>query len=303
MTDPTTEPTVSVVVRTKDRPELLRRALDDIAGQTSSAWECVIVNDGGAPDDAEKVLADAAAVHAGRTRIVHHDEARGRWVSANAGVLATSAPLVVLHDDDDSWHPEFLERSLAYLAARPEQVGVVSRIEILWEERLENGYAATRRELFQPRLTAPTLSDTMLYNRFVPIAFVYRRRLHAELGLYDDRLPVVGDWSFNLKVLSRYALEFLADEPYAYWHQRVDAAGPEGNSVIDGRDEHARVDAMLRDEALRDYVAENGIGLPLYLTKFIDQRFVDVENGIRDEIRRATSLGRIKAAVTRRLRR
>jgi glycosyltransferase involved in cell wall biosynthesis len=293
---------VAVVVRTKDRPDLLRRALEDIAGQTTTQWECVVVNDGGDPAAVEKVLAAADGVHAERTRAVHHDEARGRWISANAGVLASAAPLIVLHDDDDSWHPEFLERSIAHLHAHGEAVGIVSRIEILWEKRTDRGYEVTGREMFQPHLSAPTLADTLLYNRFVPIAFVYRRRLHAEFGLYDDRLPVVGDWAFNLKVLSRYPLEFLGNQPYAYWRQRVDAAGAEGNSVIEGREEHARIDALLRDEALRDYVNENGLGLVLYLTKFIDRRLVDVESGIRSEI--ASSFWRrLPQAVLRRVRR
>ena len=47
---------------------------------------------------------------------------------------------------------------------------------------------------------------------------------------------------------------------------------------------HEKYDARIRDEALRAYVAENGLGLVLYLTSFIDRRFVEVEAGIRSEI-------------------
>jgi hypothetical protein len=113
---------------------------------------------------------------------------------------------------------------------------------------------------------------------------VYRRALHEELGLYDDSLPVVGDWAFNLRVLSRGPLEYLPGAPLAYWHQRVGVDGPEGNSVIAARGDHAKYDTLIRDAALREYVGENGLGLVLYLTKFIDNRFVEVENGIRREV-------------------
>lgn len=278
------EPRVAVVVRTKDRPDFLRRALASITGQTLADWECVIVNDGGDPAAVDALIAGLPAEHRTRVRAVHHDSSRGRWVSANAGVLATTAPLLVLHDDDDSWHPEFLERAADYLDARPERSGVVSRIEIVWERRAGAGFEPVRREIFQEQLPVPTLADTLLFNRYVPIGFVYRRDLHAELGLYDERLPVVGDWNFNLKVLARGPLEYLADEPYAYWHQREGDEGPSGNSVIASRGTHAEWDALLRDEALREYVAEHGTGLVLYLTKFIDRRFVEVEQGIRAEI-------------------
>ncbi|GLJ62129.1 MULTISPECIES: glycosyltransferase family 2 protein [Microbacterium] len=279
-------PRVAIVVRTKDRPDFLRRALRSITGQTLTAWEAVIVNDGGEPAVVDALIAALPDEHRARVRAVHSETSRGRWVSANAGVLATSAPLLVLHDDDDTWHPEFLERASAYLDAHPERGGVVSRIEIVWEEQQGDRLVAVRREVFQPQLAVPTLADTLLFNRYVPIGFVYRRSLHEELGLYDDRLPVVGDWDFNLRVLARGPLEYLADEPYAYWHQRTGADGAAGNSVIESRGDHEKHDALIRDEALRAYVDEHGLGLVLYLTKFIDRRFVEVENGIRDEVRR-----------------
>lgn len=279
-----TAPRVAVVVRTKNRPDFLRRALRSITAQSMPDWECVVVNDGGDAARVDDLIAGLAPEHAERVRAVHHPSSRGRWVSANAGVLATSAPLLVLHDDDDSWDARFLERATDYLDTHPDRDGVVSRIEIIWEEAENGRFREIRRELFQARSTAPTLSDTLLFNRYVPIGFLYRRSLHEELGLYDDSLPVVGDWAFNLRVLSRGPLDYLGDEPLAFWHQRVGQQGPEGNSVIADRGDHAKYDAQIRDAALRGYVDEHGLGLLLYLTKFIDRRFVEVENGIRSEI-------------------
>ncbi|GAA3653307.1 glycosyltransferase family A protein [Microbacterium marinilacus] len=300
---------VAVVVRTKDRPDFLRRALRSIASQTLEDWECAVVNDGGDAAAVDAVIAALPEAHRNRVSAVHHETSRGRWVSANAGVLATSAPLLVLHDDDDTWHPEFLERAAAYLDGRPDRAGVVSRIEIRWEElrggSSEGGfYETVSTEMFQDHLPVPTLADTLLFNRYVPIGFVYRRSLHAELGLYDERLPVVGDWNFNLRVLARHALEYLDDAtPYAYWHQRTGDAGAAGNSVIAARGDHAKYDALIRDEELRRHVDEHGLGLVLYLTKFIDRRFVEVEAGIRAEIRESRPVSTRLLERFRRLRR
>ena len=295
----TTGPRVAVVVRTKDRPHFLRRALTSITEQTMPEWECVIVNDGGAPGPVDTLVDALAPAHRARVRVIHSEHSRGRWKSANAGVLATTAPLLVLHDDDDSWHPRFLDDAVRYLDARPERDGVVGRIEIVWERREGDAYTAVRREIFQPDLQDVLLSDALLFNRYVPIGFVYRRRLHEEVGLYDDALPVIGDWAFNLKVLQRGPLEYLGDEPRAYWHQREGDTGSDANSVIGARDDHAKYDALLRDDALRAYVGSEGLGLALYLTKFIDQRFVDVENGIRQEIADRSLLRTTRRAVGR----
>ncbi|WP_156760940.1 glycosyltransferase family 2 protein [Microbacterium karelineae] len=285
-----TQPRVAIVVRTKDRPRFLDRALRSITAQTETAWECVVVNDGGDPGAVDDMVARVPEQHREKVRVLHRRESHGRWASANAGVLTTTAPYLVLHDDDDSWHPEFLERAVRYLDSErnARRGGVVSRIEIVWERAGDDGdLTEIGREIFQQQLTAPTLGDTLLFNRFVPIGFVYRRELHDELGLYDESLPVVGDWNFALQVLTRGALEYLDDDtPYAYWHQRPGQSGADGNSVISSDRLHRRFDAQIRDEALREYVDEHGSGLALYLTKYIDQRLAEMETRIRDDIAR-----------------
>lgn len=280
-------PVVAIVVRTKDRPLLLARALASIVGQSFTDWECVIVNDGGDPEPVEALIAGLGPDHGARVRVVHHERSRGRWVSANAGVLETSAPLLTIHDDDDTWHPDFLRAAHDHLAQHPRADGALSRVEIVWERQDGDALVETGREIFQERLQDVTLADTLLFNRFVPIALVYRRSLHEELGLYDESLPVVGDWSFYLKVLQRGPLSYLQEAPLAYWHQRAGDDGSQGNSVIAEGSAHERHDWLIRDAALREHVAEHGLGLVLYLTKFIDRRFVEVEQGMRDEVRRA----------------
>ncbi|WP_162621801.1 glycosyltransferase family 2 protein [Microbacterium suaedae] len=286
----TLEPRVAIVVRTKDRPRFLDRALRSITAQTFADWECVIVNDGGDPAAVDDVVAQVPEEHRVKVRSLHRQESHGRWASANAGVLTTTAPYLVLHDDDDSWHPEFLERAVRYLAAErnANRGGVVSKIEIVWERSDGDGaYVELGREIFQQQLTMPTLGDELLFNRFVPIGFVYRRTLHDELGLYDETLPVVGDWNFALDVLTRGPLEYLDDStPYAYWHQRPGQSGTDGNSVISSDRQHRHVDAQIRDEALRSYIRENGPGLALYLTKYLDQRLAEMEDRLRGEIER-----------------
>lgn len=296
-------PRVAVIVRTRDRPLYLARALRSISSQTLTDWECIVINDGGDPTTVDQLIADAGERASDRISVIHHSSPLGRWKSANAGVLASEAEYVVLHDDDDSWDASFLAAACAYLDENTDRDGVVSRTEIRWEVRKGDTFMTTRSEVFQPHLHDLLLSDALLFNRYVPIGFLYRRALHDELGLYDDSLPVVGDWAFNLKILQRGPIEFLGEAPLAFWHQRADAAGPDGNSVIESRDMHARYDALIRDAALRDYVREHGLGLALYLTKFIDSRLLDVERGIRAEVAalplRRTVTGRLRGIAAR----
>jgi len=91
-----TSPRVAIIVRTKDRP----RTLADIAAQTLDDWECVVVNDGGDREELERIVAASPAV--ARLRVVHHDEPRGMPAAGNTGLEVTTAPYIVLHDDDDT---------------------------------------------------------------------------------------------------------------------------------------------------------------------------------------------------------
>ena len=303
-------PTVGIVVRTRDRADFLRRALTSITGQSFESWTAVIVNDGGDPVVVDGIVAEVSKSDQSKIVTVHHETPRGRWQSANAGVLATSTPLLVLHDDDDTWHTTFLERAVDYLNKNPTRGAVVSRIEIVWERRSGVGFEQVSREIFQADATDPLLSEQLLFNRFVPIGFLYRRRLHQELGLYDESIPVVGDWAFTMRVLAKEPLEYLGDEPLAYWHQRLDPRGVDGNSVRAAGDDHRRFDARIRDDALREYVEQNGAGLPLYLTKYIDDRLRQTEDAFRESIRVslrqefvATTEGRIRNTLGRAYRR
>src|SRR5262249_14892082 len=108
---------VAVILRTRDRPLLLSRALDGIAAQTETRWQLCLVNDGG-PTAPIADLIRARAGLAGRLRVLHHPAPRGMEAASNAGLCATSAPFAVIHDDDDTWQPAFLSSCLAVLEAQ-----------------------------------------------------------------------------------------------------------------------------------------------------------------------------------------
>lgn len=273
-------PRVSIVMRTQDRPLFLTRALRSVSRQTLEDWELIIVNDGGDPAMVRTLTADLADERPGRIHVIDNLAPTGRWTAANAGVSAATGEFLILHDDDDSWSPEFLARAVAYLDAHPDRNGVVSRIEIIWERRDGDALVEESRERFLPDSIAPLLMDQQQFNRFVPISFLYRRSLHDEIGLYDESLPVIGDWVFNTRVLERGPLEYLDDEPLAFWHQRPSSVGADSNSVIGARNDHDLHDALLRDAAFRAYIDANGTGEVLY----IEWRLKELERSLRAEM-------------------
>ncbi|MDQ0734082.1 glycosyltransferase family 2 protein [Arthrobacter agilis] len=255
---------VAVIMRTKDRPVLLKRAVDDVLRQNLQDWHLVIVNDGGAPDPVDSLIAANSGRFRDRVTILHHHESRGMEAASNAGIAASASSYVAIHDDDDSWHPDFLARTVSYLETSPD-AGVGVRTEIVHERIEDDRVIETGRAPFSPEIRELMLSDALRYNRCVPIGLLYRRKLHTEVGGYDETLGAVGDWEFQLRVLQHHTLGFIDGEPLAFWHHRHDAQGPSGNSFLAGKNDHLYFDKYVRERHLHEYAAAHGLGALLYL--------------------------------------
>jgi glycosyltransferase involved in cell wall biosynthesis len=256
-------PRVSVVVRTKDRPAFLRRALADIAAQTYTDWEIVVVNDGG---DGEQVRAIVAASPTpGPVRVIDSPVPGGRCIAANVGIRAAAGDYIVLHDDDDRWAPEFLDETTVWLESHSDDVGVMVSTAIIYEEQHGDEWIEIERIPFWAGMSRLSLIELLEINRAVPISFLYRRSLHELAGWYDESLDAVEDWDFYLRVAAKYSVGFLAGRPLAFWTQRPSARGAYGNSMFALAEQHERDDLIVRERALREWVDANGPGLPLYI--------------------------------------
>lgn len=282
-------PRVSIIVRTKDRPAFLARALEDIVAQTFTDWDIIVVNDGGDGDDVRATVAASAAAR--KAVVIDSPVPGGRCVAANAGIRASAGEFVVLHDDDDLWHPDFLRRTAAVLDSSPNDAGVMVETEIVYERESDAGWIETGRVPYWQGMTGISFISLLEVNRAVPISFLYRRAIHDELGFYDERLDAVEDWDFYLRVAARHPIAFLSGTPLAYWTQRPSATGADGNSMFELAAEHARDDLAVRDRALREWVAVNGAGLPLYIasvekriTGQMTEQFANMPQRVADEL-------------------
>lgn len=286
---------VCVVVRTRNRPALLSRALDDILAQTVSDWTLVVVNDGGDRGLVDALCAERETAFAGRCMVIHNDRSAGMEAASNQGVRARESEFIAIHDDDDTWHPEFLSRTVEVLRGGIE-VAVAVRTQIIWERIVSGDVEELSREIFLPHLDSITLADLLHFNTSVPISILYRRSALAAVGGFDESLPVVGDWECNLRLAASGPIAFV-DDVLANWHQRPSASGDLGNSVVALGALHRAQDRIVRDRALRSYVQRNGIGLPLYLAKLSDQRVDELRRRI-DEVQSA-----VDNTLARRMRR
>jgi len=261
-------PLVSIITRTRDRPVLLRRAVQSVLGQEAPPpWEWIVVNDAGDRAEVESVLQPARAAHPERVRVLHLSASRGMEHASNQGIAASSGQFLVLHDDDDSWEPPFLHTMGAWLEdpAHADFAGVVCHT-VRVVERIEDGaIREAHRHLFNADTQAVTFWRVLKENPFPPISFLFRRSAYTAAGPFDASLPVLGDWEFNLRVLSRFPVGLLP-EPLARYHHRLPGARAEDSNTVTAQDQlHRRTEERLREH----WKTDNPFGIPRKLSGFV----------------------------------
>ncbi len=117
--DPVTSPLVSVIVRTKNRPEFLAEALASIVAQHYRPIEVVVVNDGGIDISTVVETSLGQAGHGLSTQIVIHEQSLGRSRAANAGLDTARGDRLIFLDDDDWFEPEHIGSLVAASRERP----------------------------------------------------------------------------------------------------------------------------------------------------------------------------------------
>lgn len=113
--------TLSLITVTHDRPQTLRdRAISSLLAQTDTAFEWVVINDGG--DRAtETIVSGLQAPFAVQYQAMTHPEqgfglAQGR----NLGLQRATGDLIAYLDDDNQLAPEFVAATKGFFVDRPE---------------------------------------------------------------------------------------------------------------------------------------------------------------------------------------
>jgi glycosyltransferase involved in cell wall biosynthesis len=205
-------PAVSVVVPTRDRPALLRRAVTAILTQTYPGMvECVVVFDQSEPD-----LPWGDPGPSRRLLLVRNRRTPGLAGARNTGAMHATGELLAFCDDDDEWLPDKLHRQVQRLQARPDAAAATTGIVVRYGDRAVTRLAptpeVTHRQLLRSRMTELHPSTVL----------VQRRKLLEGIGPVDEQLP--GSYAEDYEWLLRAAKlgpVLAVQEPLVvvHWHQ------------------------------------------------------------------------------------
>jgi glycosyltransferase involved in cell wall biosynthesis len=193
----TDTPTVTVLVPTWNRAELIGEAIRSILVQTFTDFEVIVVDDGStdATADALARLSDS------RLRVLHRDH-RGISAAMNAGLSLARGRYIARLDSDDVWRPDLLGTLVPLLDSQPE-------IDVVYAQAdaLDHGVVVGHLQGMPLRFPDDSLRSLVYDDCTCNVALVARRACLDRAGPYDETLIANEDWDMWLRVArqSRFA--------------------------------------------------------------------------------------------------
>lgn len=239
-------PRIGVVIRTKDRPLFVTRALKSVLDQTSTTWKVMLVNDGGDAELLIKTIADAglsAPFDNGRMTVKSLPKSVGRSEAFNIAARALETEFVCCLDDDDTWEPSFLEEALDLydrtLPLAADLGGVAALVTAVREDIIvENGeekiiplgsedlpHAFKRKDFFINPIAYATYRHDLY-----PVQWMLKRDSVLYVGGFPVDFSVMEDRAFMTRFLQHWRLAVL-DKPLAFHHRRIRRSGDQTQTI------------------------------------------------------------------------
>jgi glycosyltransferase involved in cell wall biosynthesis len=212
--------------------------------QAGPSTEIVLIDDG-STDNSATVIADFCRGH-DCIRLIRHDANRGPLAAVQTGIAAARGELLLFAAADDFVLPGLLERAESALRDHPEAAFFCSEVAVVDRAHQVVGY----RPIVPPRFTSGYVSPAAMRteiqrtdNWFCGPSVVYRRRLLAEIGYFDETLGSLCDGLAQRLLAFRHGFYFAA-EILAVW--TVDPQSLSAQTSLSATESHRVIDAGTR---------------------------------------------------------
>jgi len=210
-------PVVSIITATRNRPDVLARALESIAQQTLTDYELLVVDDG-SPESIHDQYCQLLKPFAGRARVLRRnpllDKTGTPAIARNRGIREAQSRWVAFLDDDDRWtDPRHLEIAVSCLERTQSDVFFANRrgerqgsVEVL--DRYPDSPRLVRGpcvhddpSVFQVDLQA--MVTALRHDSIHPDVVVISRQLLMDTGGFCERLIYTEDYELMMQVADR----------------------------------------------------------------------------------------------------
>ncbi len=194
------KPLVSVIVRTKDRPILLKKAIQSIADQNYRPLEVVLINDGGLDIDINALSNILGDVTLNYQKLERNT---GRAHAGNMGIKVSRGEYICFLDDDDIFYRNHISVLLTVLEefdykAAYTDANIVYKDYNYEEEKIS--------ELEKRLFTSKDFSyEELLIDNYIPlICIMFRSEILRLFQGFDENFELYEDWDLLLRIGEKY---------------------------------------------------------------------------------------------------
>jgi glycosyltransferase involved in cell wall biosynthesis len=200
MSEANAMPSVSVVIPTHDRPDLVRNAVRSVLEQDyPGSVEALVVFDNSEPFE---IAPPTGTTGPRSVSALVNNRKPGALGARNTGLLAAKGDLVAFLDDDDEWLPSKLARQVAVLRSRSVDV-VFTAIRYRAGERY--------RDYVPPFSREDPVRAMLGGGSFVPLQTLLGWREAVQGDIVDENFHTGGDQEFVLRLLLRLRAELIRE--------------------------------------------------------------------------------------------
>ncbi len=195
--------TISVIIPTFNRADLLIEALESVLAQTCRDFELIVVDDGSTDETIDRIREY-------RDRLIYLPQ-RNQGVSAarNHGIRAAHGKWIAFLDSDDLWLPDKLKIQLEFFAANPS--AKICQTEEIWIRCGKRVNPMKKHQKYSGWIFEQCLALCIVS----PSAVMIERDLFNRVGLFDEELPACEDYDLWLRISKNYPIS-LIDRPLIY---------------------------------------------------------------------------------------
>ena len=181
-------PLISVITRTKNRPDFLREAIRSVAGQTYPNIELVVVNDGG--ENCSSLVQEEATGAIKQFHYEHLASNIGRSAAANVGLKFSQGKFIIFLDDDDFFETYHISSLYEHLKSHKEAIAAYSAVRCINEK---NETVHIFEEEYDP--------IQLCIGNFIPIhSLLFNSDALTKGCLFDEDLVFCEDWDFWIQL-------------------------------------------------------------------------------------------------------
>lgn len=215
-------PTVSVILPTRNRAELLAMSAGSVLAQSYRDLELIVIDDGSDED----IEAAVRALGDPRARCLRREQSGGPAVARNEGLRAARGRFLAFQDSDDEWLLDKLALQMQVLEAAGGEVMCICGLLRRLGRRIR-----PYRPVPHPRSGelgfAEVAGQPITYTQ----TWLVPRQAVLDVGGFDERLRVWEDWELLLRLARRLRIKPLA-RPLVLSEQAMDSVTRDNDAFL-----------------------------------------------------------------------